>query len=177
MDNQALEQIIKEVMAGMTSGKGQVRTEFTVKADSKGENRYGLTRKDYPLSEKRPELIKTPTDRSLDELTLEGVMSGKVTNNDLKIRPETLYMQAEIAEDANRKAFARNLRRAAELIAVPDEKLLEIYNALRPNRSTKEELLAIADELETKYNSVINSKLVREAAEVYEKRNILRVDD
>ena len=42
-----------------------------------------------------------------------------------------------------REAFAGNLRRAAELISVPDERILEIYNALRPYRSTKEELLNI----------------------------------
>ena len=45
------------------------------------------------------------------------------------------------------------MRRAAELIAVPDTRVLEIYNALRPYRSTKVELLAIADELEDKYNA------------------------
>ncbi len=37
-----------------------------------------------------------------------------------------------------------NFERAAELTAVPDDRILEIYNALRPYRSTKEELLAIA---------------------------------
>lgn len=181
MDNQALEQMIKEVMATMSSGeKSDVKTEATAKTStpsSSGTGKRKLTVEDYPLIEKRPELVKTPTNRSVDELTLEGVMEGKVTNDDLKIRPETLYMQAEIAEDANRKAFAKNLRRAAELIPVPDEKLLEIYNALRPHRSTKEELLVIADELEDKYDSKINSALIREAAEVYEKRDILRSDD
>ena len=35
-------------------------------------------------------------------------------------------------------------KRQAELIAVPDDRLLEIYNALRPYRSTKQELLDIA---------------------------------
>ena len=32
------------------------------------------------------------------------------------------------------------------------KRVLEIYNALRPYRSTKQELLDIADELEGKYN-------------------------
>ncbi|MDO5713146.1 MAG: diol dehydratase small subunit [Tissierellia bacterium] len=189
MDNKTLEQMIKEVMETMTNGeKSNVKTEASPKSKmptntattyQKKDNtdgKYGLTTSDYPLIENRPELVKTPTNLTVDDLTLEGVVAGKITNADLKIRPETLYMQAEIAEDANRKAFARNLRRAAELIAVPDEKLLEIYNALRPNRSSKEELLAIADELESKYDSKINSKLIREAAEVYEKRDILRID-
>jgi len=79
-------------------------------------------------------------------------------------------------ESVGRHAFARNLRRAAELIAVPDTRVLEIYNALRPYRSTKAELLAIADELENKYNAKVNAQLVREAAELYEKRDRLRKD-
>ena len=83
-------------------------------------------------------------------------------------------MQAEIAEGMNRNAIARNLRRAAELISVPDERILEIYNALRPYRSTKEELLNIADELEKVYSAKVNAGLVREAAEVYEKSNKLK---
>ena len=53
-----------------------------------------------------------------------------------------------MAESVHREAFAGNLRRAAELIAVPDDRLLEIYNALRPYRSTKQELLDIAGELD-----------------------------
>ena len=93
-----------------------------------------------------------------------------------RIAPETLELQAQIAESVGRNAFARNLRRAAELIAVPDTRVLEIYNALRPYRSTKVELLAIADELEDKYNAKVNAQLVREAAELYEKRDRLRKD-
>jgi len=54
--------------------------------------------------------------------------------------------------------------------------VLEIYNALRPYRSTKVELLAIADELENKYNAKVNAQLVKEAAELYEKRDRLRKD-
>jgi len=45
---------------------------------------------------------------------------------------------------------------------------------LRPNRSTKEELLAIADELERQYDAKICAEFVREAARVYEARGVLR---
>ena len=60
---------------------------------------------------------------------------------------------------------------------IPDDRILQIYNSLRPFRSTKAELLQIADELENKYGALINAALVREAAEVYEKRKKLRSDD
>jgi propanediol dehydratase small subunit len=66
------------------------------------------------------------------------------------------------------------MRRAAELTAIPDDRILEIYNALRPDRSTKDELLEIADELENEYDAQINADLVREAADVYETRGRLR---
>ena len=41
-------------------------------------------------------------------------------------------------------------------------------------RSTKKELLAIADELESQYQARICAAHVREAAEVYERRGRLR---
>ena len=52
--------------------------------------------------------------------------------------------------------------------------LLEIYNALRPYRSNKQELLDIAGELDGKYGAKTAASLVREAAEVYEKRGRLK---
>lgn len=128
---------------------------------------------DYPLATKRPEFIKTPTGKKLEDVTLDKVLSGEIKPEDVRISPETLEMQAQIAEGMNRDAMARNFRRASELIAVPDDRILEIYNALRPYRSTKEELLAIAEELEAKYKAKVNADFVREAAEIYEKREKL----
>jgi glycerol dehydratase small subunit len=65
-------------------------------------------------------------------------------------------------------------RRAAELIAIPDERILAIYNALRPFRSSQAELLAIADELEHTWHATVNAAFVRESAEVYQQRHKLR---
>ena len=70
--------------------------------------------------------------------------------------------------------FAVNLRRAGELIPVPDARLLEIYNALRPYRSTKAELYAIADELINQYGATVCGNFVKEAADIYEKRGRLK---
>ena len=128
----------------------------------------------YPLGEKVPEKIKSQSGKSLDEITLDKVISGELKSEDMRISPETLEMQAQVAESVGRDAFAGNLRRAAELIAVPDKRILEIYNALRPYRSTKAELYAIAEELENKYNCKVNAEFVREAANVYELRGRLK---
>jgi propanediol dehydratase small subunit len=133
-----------------------------------------LTRKDYPLGIKRQDLLFSPTGKSYNELTLDAALKGEVEATDLRISAETLRMQSEIAEDVGRKQLARNFRRAAELIAIPDTRILEIYNALRPRRSTKEELLNIARELEEKYGATENARLVREAADVYQRRGILK---
>jgi len=164
MDQELLmKQIVEQVMAAM-NGKAA-----PVAAPKKG----CVTAADYPLGVKMPEAIKTPTGKPYASLSYEKVIAGELTSDDMRIAPETLEMQAQVAESVGREAFAGNLRRAAELIAVPDERLLEIYNALRPYRSTKQELLDIAAELEG-YKCAIAAGLVREAAEVYEKRGRLK---
>lgn len=132
---------------------------------------------DYPLSEKRPDLVKTVKDRPLDEITLDKVLSGEIEADEIRVTPEILEYQAQIADSVGRPQLAANLRRAGELTRVPDERILEIYNAMRPNMSTKDELLGIADELENEYEAKINADLVREAAEVYERRGRLRKPD
>lgn len=96
-----------------------------------------------------------------------------MTAEDLRITPRTLGLQAQVAEAAHRPQLAENFRRAAELTAVPDERVLQIYASLRPNASTEAELLAIADELETDYAAPINAALVRDAAAVYARRDCL----
>lgn len=164
-----IEQIVKEVMLSMGTTEPK-------KEECEDKNCAINLETDYPLGTKRPEWIKTPTGKSLNDITLKAIMDGEVTAKDVRIAPETLELQAKVAEAAGRAPLAQNFRRAAELIAVPDDRILEIYNALRPNRSTKQELLDIADELENKYGAKINADFVREAADVYEKRNRLRQD-
>ncbi|GAA4203336.1 diol dehydratase small subunit [Streptosporangium oxazolinicum] len=130
-------------------------------------------RRDYPLASRRPELLGTPTGKRLDEITMEAVLAGAVVAEDLRITPETLRLQAEIADSSGRPQLGQNFRRAAELTALPDEKVLEIYNALRPRASTKQRLAEIAEELERDHSATLCARLVREAADVYERRGVL----
>ncbi|MGL4484079.1 MAG: diol dehydratase small subunit, partial [Anaerovoracaceae bacterium] len=83
--------------------------------------------RDYPLSEKRKELIETPTGKKVDEITMENLLQGKISSQDCRISAKTLEYQAQIAESAFNTQVAENFRRAAELTAFPDEKVLEIY--------------------------------------------------
>lgn len=130
---------------------------------------------DYPVSVHRPDLIRTPSGKALSDLTLQNVMSGQVQPEDLRIAPDTLRIQAEVAEASGRPQLGQNFRRSAELIAVPDARVLAMYNSLRPHASTKSQLLAIADELERDFGAGTSAALVREAAEVYERRGLLAV--
>lgn len=131
---------------------------------------------DYPLYEKRPELIRTQTGKVVDDINLENILSGKVTPADCRISAQTLEYQAQIEDSVGNPQVAGNFRRAAEMTRIPDDRIIKIYNKMRPHVSTKAELLAIAEELETKYDAKINGALLREAAEVYEERKMLRVD-
>ena len=168
-----IEDMVREVLKSMTQTP---QTSQAPQAPSKA-GVQGLTPDhDYPLAAKRPELLKTPTGKKLSDITLENVINGVVSPKDVSIAPETLRMQAEIADGVGRTQLANNLRRAAELTAIPDNRILEMYNALRPYRSTKEELFLIAEEMETKYNATLSAAYVREAAGVYERRKRLRAE-
>ena len=169
---QLVEDIIREVLKTMHKAPQAVPVAESPAAGGKVLNPDA----DYPLASKRPELVKSPTGKSLSDITLEKVLHGDVKPEDVRISPDTLRLQAQIADGVGRNQFAANLRRAAELTAIPDARILEIYNALRPYRSTKQELMAIADELESKFGAKINAAFVREAAGVYERRNRLRAD-
>ena len=173
MNQEALEKVIREMLKSVNVNEN---SQTTLKTGTTGTT-GGLAVSDYPLGEKRPELVKTINNKSLDDLTLESVLDGSVTPEDVRITADTLKMQAEIARAAGRGTIANNFERAAELTHVPDERVLEIYNALRPFRSSKAELEEIAKELETKYNATICAGFVREAAGLYEERKKLKGDN
>lgn len=128
----------------------------------------------YPLSKSIPDKIKSKTGKTVNEINIENILSGKITSDDIKISKETLIKQGEIAEDAGRPQLKENFDRAAELTEVPDDVILKIYNMLRPNRSTKNELLNVAAELRDKYSAAKTADFVLEAAKVYETRGILK---
>ncbi len=129
---------------------------------------------DYPLYEKRPELIKTSTGKSVDDINIDNILSGAINPGDCRISAETLEYQAQIEESVGNPQIAANFRRAAEMTRIPDNRILEIYNCMRPHVSTKQELLDIANELETQYEAHINAELLRETATVYEARKMFR---
>jgi propanediol dehydratase small subunit len=132
-----------------------------------------LTAGDYPLAEKRPELIRGPSGRPLDAITLDAVVAGEVELEDLRITPEALRMQADIARAAGRPMLAANFERAAELVDVPQDFIMKIYELLRPGRAKdKQPLLDAARTLRETHRAERMAAFVEEAAEVYERRGL-----
>ncbi len=132
---------------------------------------------DYPLGSRRPDLVRTPSGLGLDDLTLEAVRAGKVGPEELRATPETLRRRSAVALAAGRTQLAANLARAGELASVSSSTILEIYTALRPHRSSAEELEAWAERLETELEAPLCAAFVREAAAACSERGLLRADD
>src|SRR5947209_14893131 len=122
---------------------------------------------EYPLGSHRPDLVRTPGGLALDELTLHDVESSE-----LRATAETLRLQAAVARASGRTQLADNLLRAAELAPLPDETILELYTALRPRRSSAEELEAWAQRLDG-WDASATAAFVREALQVYIARGLL----
>jgi len=119
------------------------------------------------------EPIRTGSGRSLDELTIEALRAGTLTPEDFRISGAQLNEQAAAAAAGGYRQLAENLRRAAELTALPNDRVFEIYAMLRPGRATTTELQALAAELQ-RQNMPRVADFVLEAAEAYGIRGIAK---
>ena len=114
-------------------------------------------KEDYPLYEHHYDDIRTATGKSLNDFTLEAIQKGE-------IQPE----------DCGNFQIAAELRRSAEMTRIPDSRIMEIYNSLRPRMSEKKKLKEIAEELKTKYDAPQCAAFIEDAIHVYEKRNMFK---
>lgn len=128
----------------------------------------------YPLMDSAADSLTAASGRKLSTVSLEAAAAGEVHADDLQISASTLRAQAALAEQGGYSALAQNLLRAAELTAVPNQELLRMYEIMRPGRSTYSELTQMADRLKNEYHAPITAAFVREAAEVYRSRNLVR---
>ena len=90
---------VKRVLASL--GEGPAQTGRATGSSGKLD-----AMRDFPLGSKRPDLVRSATGLSMDEITLEKAVSGQIAFEDLRIRPETLEYQAQIAESAGRPRLA-----------------------------------------------------------------------
>lgn len=116
----------------------------------------------------------TLSGRSIDDLSVEGIVSGDLTAEDFRISGETLNHQAQVAEEAGYTQLAENLRRAGELTHMSNQEILEIYNTLRPRRTSYTEMIDMSNRLEIEKKAPLTAALVREAAEIYLRRGIVK---
>lgn len=132
-----------------------------------------LTIADYPLAETRSDRIKGKRGKSLDDITLESVVAGRVTMEDLRITPQALADQAEISRAAGRPTLALNFERAAELVGVPQDFIMSSYEMLRPGRAkSRDQLLEVANTFRQVYRAERMAKFIEEAADTYERRGL-----
>jgi propanediol dehydratase small subunit len=113
--------------------------------------------------------------RAARDVTIDALAAGQLTTEDIMISAEALLAQAAQARDHDYEPMARNFERAAEMTALADDEILSMYEALRPFRSSGEELESIAARLDAAA-APICAALVREAAEAYAARGCLRPD-
>lgn len=132
--------------------------------------------KDYPLGKNRSDLIFTPGGVNIKDITFENLETGKFKSGDCRISSESLRYQAEIAAQNGGRAMAENFYRAAELVKVESDKIIEIYNALRPYRSTEQDLETIVQELRNTYDAQRTADFIEEAAKVLKLRKKLKGD-
>jgi propanediol dehydratase small subunit len=108
-----------------------------------------------------------------EKFTVQAAVDGNLALSDLRMDPATLAHQAAVAEEDGNPQLAENFRRAAELATVDDHEVMSLYEALRPHRSTAQELEALRSSLEAK-GATRCAELVRQAAVVYARRGLLR---
>jgi propanediol dehydratase small subunit len=125
----------------------------------------------YPLAETGPDDAHTASGRRVSEIALDAVVRGEITPGDIRISPDVLRLQADFAEQGGNAQLADNLRRGAELVAFSDEELLELYESLRPGRSSAVELDELAERLEARA-AMLCAELVREARGAYVRRGL-----
>jgi len=111
--------------------------------------------------------------RSAEDLTTDVLAREELGTDDVRIHPDTLEAQADVAQRHGNPQLAANFRRAAELTRLSEAQVMALYEALRPHRSSAEDLAALAGELEEQF-APLCAALVREAAEVYDRRDLLR---
>ncbi|OPX05255.1 diol dehydratase small subunit [Mycobacterium sp. AT1] len=108
-----------------------------------------------------------------EDFTVEAAVNGNLSLADLRMDPAILAHQAVVAEEGGNPQLAENFLRAAELALIDDEDVMQLYEALRPHRSTAAELEALYTSLETR-GAARCAELVRQAAAVYARRGLLR---
>ena len=87
----------------------------------------------YPLGEYEKDKITSKTGKKLTDITLDEILKDHIGPDDIKISKEMLRAQGQVAKEAGNDPMEKNFERASELVDVPDDVILKMYDKLRPN--------------------------------------------
>ena len=68
-------------------------------------------------------------------------------------------------------------RALGELTRIPNDEILELYEAPRPGRSTYYQLLSLSQQLASRYGAEHTGAYIRESAEAYRETGLLKMDE
>jgi len=127
----------------------------------------------YPLYDNEGAHLNAANGHPLRDVTVDAALHD-LALDDIQIDKTTLQAQAQIARASGYTQLAQNLERAAELTVVPRGEIIAMYQLMRPGRASFDELMTLATRLETEFAAPICAALVREAANVYRQRQLLK---
>ena len=97
--------LIRQIVSELEGAKGNA-TPCSVPHKASAPNTTVVdsvvTIEDYPIAKKHPEWIDLGQGRDLSHITMDNVMAGHITMDDLKISPSILKAQGQIAKAGGR---------------------------------------------------------------------------
>ena len=91
---------------------------------------------DYPLAEKRPEIVRGKRGKRLDEITLDGVACRpRHASRICASPPRRCASRRRSPAPPGGRRWPQNFERAAELVDVPQDFDHAVYELLRPGRA------------------------------------------
>lgn len=118
------------------------------------------------------EPVRAWSGRELTDITMDAARAGRLGPDDLRIHPDTLHAQAAVARRHGNPQLAAALELAAEIAALDEDQMLDLYESMRPHRSSAEELEQRAGDLAGRGLHRC-AALVREAAAWGARRGLL----
>ena len=120
-----------------------------------------------------PERCAARAARRFDEITLEGVMAGDVTMEDLASRRRRCSPRPRWPAPPAGRRWRPISSAAAEMVGVPQDVIMQVYELLRPGRAKgKDELMTAAESLRETHGTPRLADFVEEAAKVYSRRGL-----
>ena len=133
-----LEALIRQIVSEIEGAKGNT-TQYSAPHTSSTPNTTVVDRvatiEDYPIAKKHPEWIDLGQGRDLSHITMDNVMAGHITMDDLKISPSILKAQGQIAKAGGRDQIELNFSRAAEMTKVSDKCTMHFVHIVLPNKN------------------------------------------